>query len=267
MTPDQILPGGSISSAVEQTTAELRKNPMAIRERTFLFELLCCSGEWDRAAKQLDVLAQAGPEQDAAVSRYRKVLEGEVRRRAVFQEGKLPGMPPNCPAWMSLHLEALTLLHSGSADQARAALEQAAEQVADLDAEVDGTPAEGLRDADDRFGPILELFTGAEYSWIPFSMIQSLTVNEPKNFRDLLYLPATLVLHIGPLGEVFLPVRYPASEQDGDEQVRLGKTTTWSNTDAGLSIGSGQRFFAAGETDWPILQVRSVIFPAPADHV
>jgi len=41
--------------------AELRDNPTDARRRTFLFELLCFAGEYERADKQLEVLAQAGP--------------------------------------------------------------------------------------------------------------------------------------------------------------------------------------------------------------
>jgi len=55
----------------------LRDNPTDTRRRIFLFELLCFAGEYDRAEKQLDVLAQSGPEAATGALLYRAALAAE----------------------------------------------------------------------------------------------------------------------------------------------------------------------------------------------
>ena len=50
---------GQLREAIKALGDELRKKPLDAKRRTFLFELLCFAGEYDRAEKQLDVLAVA----------------------------------------------------------------------------------------------------------------------------------------------------------------------------------------------------------------
>lgn len=71
--------------AMKALSAELRDNPTDARRRTFLFELLCFAGEWERADKQLEVLGQAGPESEMGVLLYRSALFAERQRHDLFQ--------------------------------------------------------------------------------------------------------------------------------------------------------------------------------------
>ena len=59
MTSTELFRAGRLNEAVQALGAELRNDPTDVKRRTFLFELLCFSGEYDRAGKQLDVLAQS----------------------------------------------------------------------------------------------------------------------------------------------------------------------------------------------------------------
>jgi len=58
MSPQELYRAGRLTDAIKALSAELRDNPTDIRRRTFLFELLCFAGEYDRADKQLEVLGQ-----------------------------------------------------------------------------------------------------------------------------------------------------------------------------------------------------------------
>src|ERR1017187_9565088 len=60
MTAGQLFQAGKLDQAVQALGVELRDNPGDVQRRTFLFELLCFAGAYDRAEKQLDVLAQGG---------------------------------------------------------------------------------------------------------------------------------------------------------------------------------------------------------------
>jgi len=58
MTAKELLQAGKLTEAVQALGAELRENPTDAKRRTFLFELLCFAGDFDRAEKQLGVLRQ-----------------------------------------------------------------------------------------------------------------------------------------------------------------------------------------------------------------
>ena len=77
-----------MSDALKALAAEVRDNPTDARRRTFLFELLCFAGEYDRADKQLEVLGQAGPESELGVLLYRSALYAERQRQDLFSRGE-----------------------------------------------------------------------------------------------------------------------------------------------------------------------------------
>ena len=73
---------GQLKPAIDALGDELKKQPLDTRRRTFLFELLCFAGDYDRATKQLDVLSDSSPEAAAGAMLYRSALHAErtVRR-------------------------------------------------------------------------------------------------------------------------------------------------------------------------------------------
>ncbi len=70
----QLFQAGRLQEAVQALSAELRNHPEDSKRRTFLFELLCFSGEYDRAEKQLDLLAEGGPNSEMGAFVYRSAL-------------------------------------------------------------------------------------------------------------------------------------------------------------------------------------------------
>ena len=50
---------GHLQEAIDALGDELKKQPLDTKRRTFLFELLCFAGEYERAEKHLDVLSDA----------------------------------------------------------------------------------------------------------------------------------------------------------------------------------------------------------------
>ena len=53
MKAKELLDAGKVREAEKVLSAFLRNNPADTALRTFLFELLCFSGQYDRAEKQL----------------------------------------------------------------------------------------------------------------------------------------------------------------------------------------------------------------------
>ena len=107
---------------------------------------------------------------------------------------------------------------------------------------------------------------------MPFTRILRLTVEAPRDLRDLVWTPAQFTWTNG--GEVvgFIPTRYPGSEAAADGGLKLSRRTEWTEKGEEFFVGLGQRVFATDLADVPLLEVRTIDFdnepiapPAPAD--
>jgi type VI secretion system protein ImpE len=223
---------GQLGPAIEALGLELRKQPTDTRRRTFLFELLCFAGAYDRAEKQLDVLAQSNKDALAGSLLYRAALHGQRTREDLFTNGPLPlGDASTAPV-------------SGT---------------------INGEPFTSLVDEDDRIGAHLEVFIAGSYTWVPFRYIERVEIAPPKRLRDLLWATAILTttpdFRLQDLGEVLIPVLAPGSASSSDDAVRLGRTTIFEGENPlGLKI-----FLADEDREFPLLDIRELTFShAPA---
>ena len=230
MGPQALFQAGKLDEAIAALNAEVRDNPSDARRRTFLFELLCFQGEYDRAEKHLQVLAAAGPEAQMGATLYLSALHGERTRQKLFEEQDYPPVP--------------------AAAQPRQGV-------------LNGKPFASFEDADPRVGPRLELFAAGAYLWIPLEHVEAIEMQAPTRLRDLLWIPA--MVRTGPafrgteLGEVLFPVLAPFSYKDPDSMVRLGRATGWDEVN-GQNVPFGQRLFSVDGEDVPILELRKVEF-------
>jgi type VI secretion system protein ImpE len=234
----QLFQAGRLKEAVQALSAELRNNPSDTRRRSFLFELLCFSGEYERAAKQLDVLAEAGPNSEIGALLYRSALQAERTRQDLFQKKEYPKP-------------------SGGASSG-------AETVTGT---LNGKPFQTITDADPRIGPRLEVFAAGNYLWLNFEHLASIQIPQPRHLRDLLWTPA--VVRVGPalksteLGEVLLPVLSPFAWQHPDDAVRLGRMTVWEEDESGEAVPVGQKMLLVDGEEFPLLDVRQLEFNLP----
>jgi type VI secretion system protein ImpE len=98
MKAQELFRAGKLDEAVQALSAELRDNPADAKRRTFLFELLCFSGEYQRAEKQLDVLASDGRAAEMGALLYRAALHAERIRQAIFEKQDYPLTGPEADA-------------------------------------------------------------------------------------------------------------------------------------------------------------------------
>src|SRR5262249_13106072 len=125
--------------------------------------------------------------------------------------------------------------------------------------ELNGKKFDDLRDADDLFGPVLEVMAQGGYYWVPMEQIESITSNAPRFPRDLLWMPARLELRDGSGGNVFLPILYPGSFESDNEQVRLGRLTDWKTLENGPTLGIGTHLFLMGDDAVSLPEWRELI--------
>jgi type VI secretion system protein ImpE len=261
----ELLEAGNLVAAIEQLNHEVRSHPTDAHRRTFLFELLCFAGDYQRAARQLDVLAHQSVAAEVGVQVYRNVLAADEARHRLFTQGLRPHFlfPP--PAYVHFHLEAIEHLCQNQPVEAKALLEQSEGSRPRLMGRLAGQAFGDFRDSDDLLGPFLEVFVHNNYVWFPFAQIKHLTIPPPQRLRDLLWIATTLEAHSGPVGEVFLPVLYAGSSAHADNQIKLGRMTDWQDAGEGLARGLGQRVFLMDGDDRALLEVREIAFEPEAN--
>jgi type VI secretion system protein ImpE len=230
MTARELYQAGKLAEAVQALNVELRDNPGDIKRRTFLFELLCFAGNFDRADKQLEILAQENKDAQLGALVYRAALHAERIRSDMFQKRDYP--------------------------------QAAGTEPAALKGSWNGKPFESISDMDPRIGPRLEVFAAGQYLWLPFEHIASIEVQPPKRLRDLIWAPAILrpssLFKERELGEVLLPVLAPLSFQQEDDALKLGRATDWRELDSGEMVPYGLKMFLIDDEEAPILELRQL---------
>jgi type VI secretion system protein ImpE len=258
MTSEELFQAGRLTEALEAQTQVVKAQPAAIVERFFLFELLCFQDEFDRADKQLEAIVRLDPNQDPVVQPYRNLITAERRRLQLFTEGLPPAAHGEAPPRFTVLLQAIHLLRQSK-------LAEAAEVVSLLEPELpllsvrgENIRGEDFRDGDDLFASVLELFVGPDYVWVPLENIQSLQVGKPSRPRDLLWAQANLMLTDGTLLRGLIPVRYIESGSAGEDALRLGHRTEWTDPAGGPVRGIGQRTFFAGDEAYGLLDLDQI---------
>jgi type VI secretion system protein ImpE len=234
MNARDLYQAGKLEEAVQILSAELRNDPTDVRRRTFLFELLCFTGELDRAEKQLDILSDTGKEAGMGTLIYRSAFQAERLRRVMFEQKTFP---PTAAGPIT------QVILNGSAFGA-------------------------LEDADPRIGARMEVYAAGSYLWLPLAHIAAIRMEAPKRVRDLIWIPA--ILKTGPkcggldLGEVMIPALTPFAFRHADNAVRLGRQTVWEEVD-GAMAPVGQKLLLVDGEEFPILEVRTLEFPVAAE--
>src|SRR5262249_44091197 len=90
MTAKQLFDAGKVREAEKALSAYLRDHPTDGAQRAFVFVLLCFSGQYDRAEKQLGVLAKGGGQAELGAVLYYSALHAEKTRHELFQKQAYP---------------------------------------------------------------------------------------------------------------------------------------------------------------------------------
>jgi type VI secretion system protein ImpE len=233
MTPLALYREGKLREAIKALGEEMRSNPLDAKRRTFLFELLLFAGEYDRAEKQLDLLAGANAEASAGTLLYRSALHAERTRQSMFAKGETPPIKPE---------EVFGGVWNGKAFSE-------------------------ISDPDPRIGPNLEVFIAGSYTWIPVHYLRRLEIEPPTSLRDLMWararVEASPEFRLQELGEVLLPALCPLSYRHADETVHLGRESVWELDDLHGEIPFGAKMMAIDGVDVPLLEIRSVEWSVP----
>lgn len=256
MTASELFKAGRLQEALDAQLKDVKANPADRNKRLFLFELAAFTGDLERAQRQIDALTYEDPDLTIAHAAYRQCLQAEQARRKLFRDGVPPTFLMEPPDHVRLRLDAINRIRENRPAEASALLLQANAAAPAIKGSLNGKAFKELRDLDDLFGPVLEVFSHDKYLWIPLEQVDYLAMNPPRHPRDLLWYPAHLEISNGPGGDVFLPVLYPLTHGQGDEQLKLGRMTDWQTLEGGAAHGIGARLFLVDDLDVPLLEWR-----------
>ena len=242
--------------ALESLQNEVRKAPSSDRLRLALFHLLCVLGEYKRAIIQLDVLADLNPKYKMFSRCYAALCVCELFRAEVFVGKKTPlmlGEPAERSAALAAALQ--------SADKSVFSRLDFQEFIS-AKCRVNGKEYAWLCDGDIRTASVLEIYLNEKYYWIDLNKVLKLSVSEPKDLGDLVWIAAELTLKNGGLLNVHLPVRYVSSLAEAGGAVLDASLTEWTSVAEGSAtyFGAGQRTFLTDECEFGILEIRELEF-------
>jgi type VI secretion system protein ImpE len=263
MTAEELFKAGRLTDCLQRLQAELKEHPTDVKRRIFLFQLLSVLGDWSRAGTQLKVLAEMDSSSLLMVNIFQPILLCERIRQQVFTGKRTPLIFGEPPPWIGSLVQAVGLFGQGQASAGRELRDTAFADALALPGKINGTSFAWLADADERLGPVLELFLEGRYYWVPFERIQRVVVEAATDLRDLVWIPVQLTWTNGGQSAGHVPTRYVGTEQSGDDLSKLAKRTEWVDH-SGILIGRGQRILATDETDYPLLEVRDIAFEFPA---
>ena len=271
MTARDVLRDGDARAALEQLKQEVRKAPRDVALRTFLFQMFCVFGEWERAVTQLNAAAQLDPITLPMAQAYRAAIRCELLRARVFAGARSPTIFADPEPWMSLLIEANRVLGAGKAAEAAKLRDDAFEQAPSVAGTVDvqGHDKQAftwIADADPRLGPMLEAVVDGKYYWVPFHRLRTLDIEPPADLRDQVWMPAHFVWTNGGESYGFVPTRYPGSERAEDPALALAKRTEWQENDTWF-LGLGQRMLTTDAAEFALMDIRQIEFHPSDIHV
>ncbi len=232
MEAHQLMKAGRLTEAIRALKAHLAREPGDYRAQTFLYELICFTGDLDQAEEYLDTLVRADqPGSENAIADYKRVLKAEKARQNCFANREYPRQP----------VDGGVSAFSGA---------------------LNGKGFASLSDADPRIGEKLELFVAGEYLWISLYEVRELQLPAPRRLRDLLWLPVEV--KVAPsLGttvfkDCWLPMMAPLSWQHPDEEVKLGRVSEWKEDQFGQAAPYGIKSYLVDGVEVPFAEIRNL---------
>lgn len=259
MDASRLFDAGKLTDAVDAALQHVKAKPLDIGGRFFLAELFCFQAEWERAEVQLNTITKQSNEDSLLAILLRQLICGEILREQVFLEGRAPQLVGELPLDAKLQLEICAELRN---QRSTAPLIAEASHVRQqIHGSLNGQAFDDLRDLDDRIASVCEIITTTgKYYWVPWKSIKSLQFHAPERPADLLWRKASIEVEDGPEGDVYIPVRYPNPKSDQwDDQLRLGRATSWLGEEGDAILGLGQRMILVGDEAKAVMELDQIL--------
>ena len=252
VTPDRRHPSWTLYNSFVTATckrrspsapARCRATPAKPDPRDLLSQLLCFTGEYERADKHLETLGAQFPDRapgrqpDPATDPRRQGPATILRRRPACRSS-LRGRP---------NISSSTCRPRSASAKAKRRKRPACwparrRRVPASAGRCNGQPFQDLRDADDFTAAFLEVFTTTgKYYWIPLENIRRILLHPVESPLDVLWRRCQIQATACSEGIVYVPQLYAGTFRAEDESLRLGRSTEWFGPDEGPVRGVGHR--------------------------
>lgn len=260
MTAKDLMQAGRLAEARQVLIEEVKAAPADTGKRTLLFQVLALLGEWDKAIRHLDMIATQDPGRATGVQVYLNIVRAEQERLKVLALSQTPAVLPETPAYFGAYLQYLGALKDGKFEQARTLIAEIDAARPAISGTLNGQAFDGLSDTDARLYAFLENFVHDRYCWVPFEAIRELVITPPHTALDLIWLTASITTWEGLSLNCHLPMMYPESFRQADENIKMGRLTDWLPLGAGLTRGVGQHVYQIGEAETALTEIKEMTF-------
>lgn len=267
MNVKELIKEGKLAEARAVLVSTVKNHPGDTASRTMLFQVLLFSGEWDKAGRHLEILADLDSKLMAAVPQYLNLLQCERERAAVASFKSVPSFLPETPAYFEAYYSACQQLQTASDGKGKELFAAVEAKIPVVAGSVNGIEFSGMRNTDDVLAFALEVFAHDRYFWVPFESIRELVITPPQSLLDLMWVSASVTTWGGLSMNGYLPVLYPNSHAQENEQIRMGRMTDWFSMAGGCVRGVGQQVFVFGDRDMPLLEIREIQCKASASDL
>ena len=254
MSVQQALADGELAKAVRLQRLAVAADPTA-RQQLQLVELLIVAGELQPAWNALKSVESDDAGWPASRRGWRDLIRA-VRRRELRRRSLHP-LSVDPPPHARHRIRLAGLLHAGSQHLASRYADAADEVSPELHGHVDGQEFAGLRDLDDRFASVLEVFFGRAYAVVPLERLDRIRLLPVVGLADTVYRPAELRSVDGEVWPCVVPLVYPGSHEHGGGCV-LGYETDCVENDSDVATAVGARVWYFGENEGSLSECRQI---------
>ena len=245
------LSEGRLTDAVKEQTSVVAADPTP-SARLFLFELLVLADQLAEARSQLDAISSDDPSWPGSRQRFHHLLRA-IRRRNLLR--RRPEFLSDPPTHAKRRWNAARAVEAGDVYRGMRWVDHADTATPEVRGFVDGREFAGLRDGDERFASVFEVFIGGRYCWVPFEQVRAVVLSDTTGVIEMVYRPAEVRLSDGRAVAVTLPLVYPLSAEGGDE-FALGEAVDWTTENVGPVCAFGAKVYFAGEEEIAMSNVR-----------
>jgi type VI secretion system protein ImpE len=260
LEPKELIRAGRLTEARRHLTNAVKSAPADLGLRTLLFQVLAFCGEWDKAEKQLGVVASQDPTKETGVQVYLNLVQAERERMEVAKLHRRPAFLPEAPPYAEMYFAAWNKVVHQQFEEATELFDKIQAQRPAVTGTLEGRSFSGFSDTDSFLACFLEIIIQAHYVWVPIESLRELSISPPKTLFDLIWLPTRITTANGLSVVGYVPVVYARSSDHENEQVKMGRMTEWIDLGGGFARGCGQHVYVVGEEEVGILDMREMVF-------
>ena len=262
MEAKDLIKAGKLSEARSLLVEAVKSAPADLNSRTLLFQVQAYGGEWDKAGRQLEIIANQDAAREIGVQVYLNLIQAETERTEVFLDQRAPSFLPKTPPYFEQYQDAWQKLNAQEVAVSDTIISDIRQRCANISGTLNGKEFTGFSETDTRLCGFLEAFVHEHYVWLPMEALRELILSAPQSLLDLLWASAQITLREGLTLNCYLPVLYPDSCRHADDRLKLGRMTDWKDLGQGIHQGLGQHVYRVGDDDVGILEIREMIFDA-----